>query len=79
MPRWDNNDVCHRNGINRTLHQNTDYENNNKYSQNPKVQEKSAKRKGRGHLNHKLFSENIFYDPLTVFSKTMGAINFKIM
>ena len=47
-------------------------------SQNPKIQEKSA-RKGRGHLNHKLCSENIFYDPPTVFSKPTGAIVFKIM
>ena len=66
MPSWDKTDVCHPNGINKTLQQITDYENNN--SQNPKTQEKGARRKGRGHLNHKLFSENIFYDPLTVFS-----------
>ena len=66
--------VCHPNSTNKTLQQITDYENKNKYSQNPKIQEKSARRKGRGHLNHKLF-----YDPLTLFSKQTGAIIFKIM
>ena len=51
--------------INKTLQQSTEYKNNNKYSQNPKIHEK---RECRGHLNHKLFLENITYDPLTVFS-----------
>ena len=73
MPRWDKNDVCHPNGINKSLQQITDYENNNKFSQRENA------RKGRGHLNHKLFSENIFFDPLTVFSKPTGATIFKIM
>ena len=79
MPRWDNNNVCHPNGINKKLQQITDYEINNKCSQNPKIQEKSARRKGRCHLNHKLLSENNSDDPPTVLSKPTGAINFKIM
>ena len=68
----------HPNGINNTLQQITDYENNKKYGQNPKIQEKSP-RKYQGHLNHKLFSKNIFYDSLTIFSKPTGAIVLKIM
>ena len=78
MPLWDNNDVCHPKVISKTLQQITDYENNNKISQNPKIQEKSARRKCRGHLNLKFFSEHIIYDPLTVFFKPTGAINIKI-
>ena len=60
--------------INKTLQHITDYENNNKYRQ-----EKSARRKCRGKFNHKLLSENIIYDPLTVFSKPTGAISVKII
>ena len=79
MPRCDDKDVFHPKVINKTLQQITDYESNNKYSQNPKVKEKSARRKCRGHLNHMLFSENIIHDPLTVFYKPAGAINTQIM
>ena len=79
MPRWDKNNVCHPNRMNKTLQQISDYENNNKYSQNSKIQEKSSRRKDRGHLNRKLFSENVFYDPLIVFSKPIGAIISQIM
>ena len=52
MPRWDDNNVLHSQFIDKTLHQVTDYENSNKYRQNPKMREVSAI------LNHKLFSEN---------------------
>ena len=54
-------------------------ENNNKYSQKPKNQKKSARRKGRCHSNPKVFSENFIYDTLKVFFKPMGAIDFRIM
>ena len=78
MPRWNDNNVCLPTVINKTLQQIADFDNNNKYSQNPKNQEKSASRKFGGHLNHKLFSENIMHYPLTVFCKPMGAINIRI-
>ena len=78
MPRWDDNNVCHPKVINKSIQQ-FNYENNNKYSQSPKIQAKSLRREFRGHLNHKLFSENIVYDPLTVSSKPTGAIDIKIM
>ena len=63
----------------KTLQQITDYEKDNKYSQNPQFQERSARRKCRSQLNHKSFSENIIYDPLSLFSKLTGANNIKIM
>ena len=65
MPRLDEKDVFHLKLINKTLQQITDYENKNKYSQNPKIQEKSAGRECRDHLNHNLFSENVINEPLT--------------
>ena len=79
MPRWDVNNVCHPKFINKTLQQITDHEDNNKYNEKPKIQEKSARRKCRGHLNHKLSIENNIYDPLTVFSKPEHAMIIKIM
>ena len=39
--------------------------------QEPNSQEKSARRKSRSHLNYKLFSENIIYDPLSVLNSNM--------
>ena len=71
-------DVYVSKAINNTLQLVTDYGNNNKYRQNPKIHQKSARRKCRSHLNHKFFSENFFYGPLNVFAKTMGAINVRI-
>ena len=55
-----------------------DYENNNKYVQKPKIQQKSA-RKCRSHLNHRHLSENFIYDPLEIFAKPIGTINIGIM
>ena len=52
------------------------YENNNKYRKN---QKKSAIRNCLNHLNHMLFSENILYDPLNVFSKQMRTISSMII
>ena len=42
MPRWDKNNICLPKVINKILQQITDYEKNNKYSQNQKNQEKSV-------------------------------------
>ena len=56
-----------------------DYENNNKYMQKRKIQQKSARRKCRSHLNHKHFSDNFICDPLHAFYNPIGAINIKIM
>ena len=44
-----------------------------------KNQWKSARRKCRSHLNHKLFSENFVQDPLNKFSKPMGDIKIRRM
>ena len=76
MPRWGDNKIFHPEVINKTLQQTPDYEKKQQIQSNSK--EKSARRKCRGHLNHKFFSENIIYDPLTVFFKTARAINIKI-
>ena len=46
----------------------SDYANNIKYKQKPKIQQKSARRKCRSHLNYKIFSEKFNYDPLKIFS-----------
>ena len=54
MLRWDDNNFCHLQVVNKTQ-QVTDYENNNKNSQNPQTQKKSVRRKCWGHLNHKFF------------------------
>ena len=55
-----------------------DYENNNKSSQKPGRQLKSAT-KCRSHVNHKLFSEIFIYCPLKVLSKPLATINVSIM
>ena len=62
-------------------HQNKsyDYGNNNKYSQKEKIQLKSALRKFRSHLNHKLFSEYFVQGPLKNFSKPMADIYMRRM
>ena len=78
MPRCDDKNVCDSKVINKTKHV-IDYENNIKYRQNSKIQLKSARRKCRSLLNHKLFSENFFYDPLNVLSKPMETINIRMM
>ena len=46
---------------------------------NSKIQQKSAKRKCRSHLNQKLSYEPFSYDPLNVFSKSKGTFNTVIM
>ena len=65
--------------VNRVLQQVNEDENNNKDKQQPKIQEKSARRKCRSNLNHKFFSENILYKPLNAFPKPMGTISMRIM
>ena len=42
-----------------------------KKKENPKIKEKSARRKCRSRSKHKLFSETFIYDPSNVFSKPM--------
>ena len=44
-----------------------------------KIQWESARKKGRSHLNYKLFSENFVQYSLKKFSKPMGDINIRRM
>ena len=43
----------------------------NKNRQNPKIKQKSARRKCRSRSKHKLFFETFMYDPSNAFSKPM--------
>ena len=49
-----------------------------KLTKTKKNQEKIARINCRSHLNQKLFSENFIIDPLNVFFKPMGAVNYWI-
>ena len=62
--------VGHKSSI-RNHSKSYDYENNKKYRQKPKIQEKSARRSCQRLFNHKLFSENFTYDSMNLFSKPM--------
>ena len=79
MPPWDNKFTGHSYLVNKTLQQVIEDENNNKKRQQPKIEQKSARRKCRSNLNHKFFSGNFIYDPLNGFPKPTGTISIRIV
>ena len=82
MHRWDDKNVCHS-----VIRQKSSIRHCNELltmkTTTNTVKIKKFRRKVReefwGHLNHMLFSENIIYDPLNVFSTPKGDIKTKIV
>ena len=70
--------VIHRSST-RNHNKSYGFENNNKYRQKPKTQEKRSRRNCLSHLNNKLFNENILYDALNVCSKQTRTVSIMLM
>ena len=56
-----------------------DYENKNKNRRKPKISRKVQEEKVEAIQNHKFFSEKFICDPLNVFFKPIGAVNFRLL
>ena len=79
MPPWDKTFIGYSYLIENASQQAIEDEKNNKDKHQPKIEQKSAKRRCRRSLHHKFFFENFIYDPLNAFTILMGSISIRIV